>query len=142
MTTATATRTPGNGPQVASDRDSGGQFQPGCRPGPGRPKGSQNKAALVKQKILECWDHIDGDERLADWAKENFGDYLKVVARLLPRNVEIEGGIAGSDQRVADDPKGAAEFLARVLEHAGQARSVEPVAGGVQGSNGNPTSGA
>ena len=105
MHTATATG-------VASDRDSGGQFQPGCRPGPGRPKGSQNKAALVKQKILDCWDHIDGDERLAEWAKENFGEFLKIVVRLLPRNVEIEGGV---ELAAGSGPKGASEFLADVL---------------------------
>lgn len=69
-----------------------GKFLPGNRSG-GRPKGSPNRTTVdirvVKREILASWHRIGGRSRLDEWAKANFGDYIKLIARLLPADIDL-----------------------------------------------------
>jgi len=73
-------------------RGSDGKFLPGNRSG-GRPRGSPNKSTLdirvVKREILASWHRIGGKSRLDEWAKANFGEYIKLIARLLPADIDL-----------------------------------------------------
>ncbi len=95
-------------------RDSSGRFQPGCPGGPGRPKGSENRASIdarcLRRRILDCWNRIDGDRLLDAYARENFGEFLKIVVKLLPPE-KFDG--YGDESAVMLDP---AELEAAVRE--------------------------
>lgn len=55
----------------------------------GRPKGSKNKFTNLKDAFLTAFDspQLRGIDGLIEWAKENRGDFYKLVARMLPTNV-------------------------------------------------------
>jgi hypothetical protein len=60
----------------------------------GRPKGSQNKTGLIVKEILEAgFEGIGGLPALIAWAKkndENRGEFYKMFAKLLPRDVNVK----------------------------------------------------
>ena len=62
----------------------------------GRPKGSKNKTPQLLQQlfldILFEFDEMDGLTN-RDWAKQNRNEFMKMVARILPRAVDISGQI-------------------------------------------------
>lgn len=61
-------------------------------PGPGRPKGSQNKAtAALKDMILAALDKSGGVEYLMRQAEENPGPFLSLVGKVLPMTVAGTG---------------------------------------------------
>ena len=76
--------------QPQTEREADGRFLPGCSAGPGRRKGTPNQTTVdskkVKEAILATWDSINGPKLLAAWAKENFGEYLRILVKLLPRD--------------------------------------------------------
>lgn len=80
--------------QSADGRQRGpdGQFLPGHGQG-GRPTGSPNKTTgdlrTLKRRILESWDRVGGDELLDEWAKANFGEYVKLIAKLVPSDIDL-----------------------------------------------------
>lgn len=54
-------------------------------PGPGRPKGSQNKATkALKEMILGALDDAGGQEYLKKQAKENPTAFLTLIGKVLP----------------------------------------------------------
>ena len=67
-------------------------------PGPGRPKGSKNKATLLRegavQKILAEWDRRDRVARKGDvdsWlATLSDRDYKDLAKQIIPKNVEVQ----------------------------------------------------
>lgn len=68
-------------------------------PGPGRPKGSQNKATrAVKDAILDAADALGGTARLAEWAKEDPKNeatfWASIYTKVLPKELT---GAEGSD---------------------------------------------
>lgn len=67
------------------------------KPGPGRPKGSVNKATrAVKDTITAAADALGGAERLVAWAKEDPKNeaafWTSIYPRLAPKEVTGEGG--------------------------------------------------
>jgi hypothetical protein len=63
-------------------------------PNAGRKKGSSNKVTKAfKEAILSAFNEIGGEEKLAEWAKENQTEFYKICARLIPQEVSgPEGG--------------------------------------------------
>ena len=68
-------------------------------PGPGRPKGLQNKVTrTVQECILEAFHspEIGGVEGMITWGKrqENRGDFYKhLLSKLLPKNPSLQIGV-------------------------------------------------
>jgi hypothetical protein len=77
-------------------------FQKGNKLGrPGRPKGSQNKATLsVKEALQAAFEGIGGVESLIAWARDsqNQGEFYKLYAKLLPKELEVMGADGGPIQ--------------------------------------------
>lgn len=65
-------------------------------PGPGRPKGSKNKApAELRAMILQALEGAGGVEYLQRQAEDNPGPFMSLVGKVLPKEVEakVEGGL-------------------------------------------------
>lgn len=73
-----------------ADKDAKGRFQTGNNGGPGRPKGSRNK--LNEDFIRALSDDFakHGGEVIAKVRAEKPDAYLKVVASLSPKHVEVK----------------------------------------------------
>jgi hypothetical protein len=66
-------------------------------PGPGRPKGAENKTTkLAKIAIAEAADKLGGTERLVAWCQEDPANervfWGTIYPKLLPLQVSGEGG--------------------------------------------------
>lgn len=66
-------------------------------PGPGRPKGSQNKTTtLLKDAILKAAEGAGGKDGLVGYltaqAKENPGPFMALIGKVLPMQVTGEDG--------------------------------------------------
>lgn len=60
-------------------------------PGPGRPKGSQNKATkALKDMILAALDDAGGQAYLAAQAAENPSAFLTLIGKVLPSEIKAE----------------------------------------------------
>ena len=60
----------------------------------GRAKGTPNKlSGSVKENIAGVFSRIGGLSAMADWAKENPGEFYKIYARMLPVEGELRGGL-------------------------------------------------
>lgn len=74
-----------------ADRDpETGQFLKGKNGGPGRPKGSRNKLGEAFVTALQADFEEHGETVIATVRAERPADYLKVIASLLPKQVEIK----------------------------------------------------
>ena len=67
------------------------------KPGPGRPKGSQNKTTkAAKDAIAEAAEKLGGTNRLVSWAQEDplneRAFWSSIYPKLLPLQVSGEGG--------------------------------------------------
>jgi hypothetical protein len=70
-------------------------------PGPGRPKGSQNKFTSLKQAFLDAFGLIGGVDALAEWAKKserNRGVFYGLITKLFPQEVAHSGAIKTGDK--------------------------------------------
>jgi hypothetical protein len=68
------------------------------KPGPGRPKGSKNKTPAMLQELFLgiAFDLDELEERTwFDWAKRNRTEFAKILARMLPKSVDVSGNIDG-----------------------------------------------
>lgn len=72
-----------------SDRDDKGRFLSGGKAGPGRPKGSRNKLSedFVADLYTKWNEH--GTDALDKMAKEDPSGFVKVVAGLMPKDVNL-----------------------------------------------------
>ena len=67
----------------------GGRFVTGGKPGPGRPRGSRNKLAeAFVADLFDDWQQR-GPSVIERCAIEKPAEYLKIVAGLLPKDVNI-----------------------------------------------------
>tara|TARA_B100000686_G_scaffold259583_1_gene272087 strand:- start:28 stop:375 length:348 start_codon:yes stop_codon:yes gene_type:complete len=57
-------------------------------PGPGRPKGMQNKFSGFRQDLYEAYQKNGGVEWLARWAKKQPTQFMQIMSKLLPKVVE------------------------------------------------------
>ena len=65
-------------------------------PGPGRPKGSKNRYTAFITDLFEVWEETKGVERLKDFIEKsdrNFGKYIEVLAKLMPKEVKLTGDL-------------------------------------------------
>jgi hypothetical protein len=89
------------GDAAAAPKVRGRPFQPG---NPGRPKGARNKLSYAFfTDIYEVW-LAEGKKAIKDTIKSKPADFLRVVASVLPKHVEItEGMFDGiSDEELAE----------------------------------------
>lgn len=86
-------------------------FQPGQSGNPlGRQKGSRNKLGEDFIRELQADFHTNGKSAIEEVRKDRPHEYLKVIASLLPKQVEIkEGAFDG----VSDEQLAALVFAAR-----------------------------
>lgn len=59
-------------------------------PGPGRPKGSENKFTNLKNAFLEVFDRLDGVDGLEKWVREskyNKRLFYQWITKMLPSSV-------------------------------------------------------
>ncbi|WMT71140.1 hypothetical protein [Bradyrhizobium sp. Ash2021] len=81
-----------------SDRDSkSGRFLSGCKPGPGRRVGSRN--ALSESFVADlknCWE-LHGRDALDRVARDQPEVLLKVIASLMPRDVNLSFSVDASE---------------------------------------------
>ena len=61
--------------------------------GAGRRAGTPNKFTSLKQSFLNVYESLGGDEALKTWAIESPGEFFHLLARLLPKQVDISGQI-------------------------------------------------
>jgi hypothetical protein len=95
-------------------------FAKGAKPGPGRPKGSPNKASAdLKQAILEALDEVGGVKYLREVAQANHAVFCSLLGRVLPMTL-------------AGDPNNPIRY-AEVELVFGQGQDALPA--GVQGSS-------
>lgn len=65
----------------------------------GRQKGTPNKLnATAKDNIASVFNQLGGTASMADWARENRGEFYKIYARLLPIDAQISGVDGGPIQ--------------------------------------------
>ncbi|NOT02908.1 MAG: hypothetical protein HOP29_20090 [Phycisphaerales bacterium] len=95
-------------------RGDNGRFVNGCAPGPGRPMGVPNKAAFIRDAILDSWTAIDGAALLQRLARDDPRAYLRVVTSVLPKDIDAriaaEAAARATDTRseVMATPEGQA----------------------------------
>ena len=98
-------------------RGGNGRFQPGNAGGPGRPKGSPNKATVdarqIKAELLASW-RKHGPAALETVAREKPLDYLRLVVSLLPS--DAEPGPSRLDSILLPDPPGGRRDVPGLLD--------------------------
>ena len=68
-----------------------GQFQPGQSGKPaGRTPGSKNRFTALKEAFVEAFDGIGGVSSLTEWAGNNPDKFYPLLARLLPKEIEVD----------------------------------------------------
>jgi hypothetical protein len=62
-------------------------------PGPGRPKGMQNKTTQsVKAALTEAFEQMGGVKSLVAWGEAEPAEFYRIWGRLVPHEVSGEGG--------------------------------------------------
>ena len=75
----------------ANNRNSIGRFVEGSSGNPnGRPVGSKNKFTTLKSAFIEAFEELGGVDNLVEWAKANQTEFYRMVARLMPRELEAK----------------------------------------------------
>jgi hypothetical protein len=70
-----------------------GRFLSGCKPGPGRQAGSRNRLAdAFVQDLAAAWNQF-GEVALKRCAEETPDKFCKIVADLMPRDVNLNLGL-------------------------------------------------
>lgn len=66
--------------------------------GKGRPPGAKNKFTSFKQSLLNVYQAMGGDAAFCEWAsrRENKGEFYKLMAKMLPKEVELTGKDGGA----------------------------------------------
>lgn len=79
-------------------------------PGPGRPKGSKNKAtASIKEAFREAFEELGGSEALVKWAlsdEKNKTEFYKLSTKLIPTEISgpdggpIQHSVSATDEEI------------------------------------------
>jgi len=82
-----------------NNRENTGSFIKGKSANPGgRPRGAKGKFTNLKESFLNAYNEGGGDAWLITWAKENETDFFKILARLLPKEIEVETKLTPREQ--------------------------------------------
>jgi len=74
----------------------GHRFKKGQAPGPGRPKGSQNKTTLqLKEAVLSALAKLGGDDYLVALGRENSSAFASLLAKVLPTQLAADNSDGG-----------------------------------------------
>ena len=74
-----------------NNRNSIGRFVEGSSGNPnGRPLGSKNKFTTLKNAFIETFEELGGVDNLVEWARANQTEFYRMVARLMPKEVETK----------------------------------------------------
>ena len=74
-----------------NNRNSIGRFVQGSSGNPnGRPLGSKNQFTTLKSAFIDAFEEIGGVDNLVEWARCNQTEFYKMLARLMPREVEAK----------------------------------------------------
>jgi hypothetical protein len=76
---------------VSEDRDEAGRFITGVKPGPGRPKGSRHRLSETFLEALAADFEAHGVAAIIATRTERPADYVRVIAGLLPKDMQISG---------------------------------------------------
>jgi hypothetical protein len=94
---------------IAEQRDRGGRFVNGGKPGPGRPKGARSKLGeAFLEDLRDAWNE-HGATALARCAQEEPGQFVRVVASLMPKDINLN--VAVDATTFADRFRTALELL-------------------------------
>jgi len=74
----------------------------------GRRKGSKDKFTSLKDSFINVFKEMGGDKALLEFAKENPRDYYRMVATLLPKDIQAE---IRKDIRITWGPANTTEAL-------------------------------
>ena len=93
-------------------------FEKGREKTGGRKRGTQNRFTRFKDALLEAFnsEEVGGADGLIEWAKkpENRGEFYRLMAKLLPREIEVKGGFNVGE--LAERLKAARERVRRARE--------------------------
>lgn len=65
-------------------------YKPGCKPGPGRPRGMKNKTTVELREMIEkALMKAGGVKYLRQQAIENPAAFLALVGRCLPKDIQV-----------------------------------------------------
>lgn len=106
-----------------------GRFQPGNNGGPGRPKGSRNKLGeAFLADMMTAWE-AQGQEAIARVIEERPQDFLKVVAGILPKEMNVN--VRDIDAMTSEELDGHIASLAATIKRleGGPGRGNEAEAG-------------
>ena len=96
-------------------RDRGGRFVIGGKPGPGRPKGARSKLGeAFLEDLRTAWEE-HGADALARCARDEPSQFCRIVAGLLPKDLNINLAHTVDPQNVADRFRAALEMLGNEL---------------------------
>lgn len=59
----------------------------------GRKKGTPNQFTNLKDAFLGAFEDIGGRNELKKWAKSNKESFYKMITKMLPSNVQVDGNI-------------------------------------------------
>lgn len=76
---------------MEGQRDKEGKFLPGCKPGPGRPKGSRNRLTEDFLKELSESFREHGPRAIDHVARNEPDKYLNIIGKLMPKLMELSG---------------------------------------------------
>ena len=81
---------------------------------PGRPKGTPNKFTHLKEAFLEAFEETGGKEALKAWAMKHQTEFYTIIARMLPKEIELSaevdvnmGVVVYLPQRKGMEPSGS-----------------------------------
>jgi hypothetical protein len=91
-----ASKKPAGGEAVAEKKTPGKRFVVGDgTPGPGRPKGMQNKVTKqLKEMVLGALDQAGGEAYLLTQARDNPGPFMTLLGKILPTQLTGKDGEA------------------------------------------------
>ena len=72
------------------------QFKSGNKMGKGRPKGAKNKLALIFTTALYKDFKENGVEALQRLREDSPGEYSRVIASILPKDINFDGEVRNS----------------------------------------------
>ena len=81
---------------ITTDKDEKGRFLSGCKPGPGRPRGTRPKyAEAFIADFYEDWVKY-GSKTIAAVRAKAPSDYLRVAVAILPKDVNVNVSVVES----------------------------------------------
>jgi hypothetical protein len=106
-------------------RDRGGRFVIGGKPGPGRPAGARSKLGQAfLEDLRDAWNE-HGIGALQRCAAEDPAAFCKIVAGLLPRDIDINLTAAVDTVSFADRFRAAVELLGNEPQRQPSLKTIE-----------------